>query len=217
MDTSLPSTTVHAEHQARLVRPRILNAARALYVEHGIGAVSLADIARYLSVPESAVEQWFPSKDDLVQDVMEAHKTNIHTAFLQHKESSRNAIEEMLTVRTWVRQEMYQSQNLFMGQVEAHYPASWQRWLDFRAGFLLDHVRTNLSWGINEALYRDNLNVEFLARLWLQQMGSLSTATALGLDPIEAHHTIVDHFLAGIVTPTGAYVLRRLQETPPFY
>jgi AcrR family transcriptional regulator len=217
MDTSLTSATAHAEHQARLARPRILRAAKSLYVERGVVAVSLADIAHYLSVPESMVEQWFPSKDQLVQDVMEAHKANIHDAFLQHKESSRNAVEEMLAVRTWVRQEMYQSQNLFLGQVEAHYPASWQQWLDFRAGFLLDHVRTNLGWGISQNLYRDNLNVDFLARLWLQQMGSLSTAAALGLDPAEAHHALVDHFLSGIVTANGAYVLRRLQEAPPFY
>jgi AcrR family transcriptional regulator len=217
MDTSLSSTTAHAEHQARLARPRILWAAKSLYVERGVVAVSLADIARYLSLPESTVEQWFPSKDDLVQNVLDAHKTNIHEAFLQHKENSRNAIEEMLTVRTWVRQELYQSQNLFMGQIEAHYPASWQRWLDFRTSFLLEHVRTNLEWGISQSLYRDNLNVDFLARLWLQQMGSLNTAAALGLDPAEAHHALVDHFLSGIVTTTGAYVLRRLQETPPFY
>jgi AcrR family transcriptional regulator len=217
MDTSLSSATAHAEHQARLARPRILRAARSLYVERGVVAVSLADIARYLSVPESTVEQWFPSKEDLVQDVLEAHKTNIHEAFQQHKENSRNAIEEMLAVRTWVRQEMYQSQSLFLGQIEAHYPASWQRWLDFRASFLLDHIRTNLNWGINQDLYRDNLNVDFLSRLWLQQMGSLNTASALGLDPVEAHHVLVDHFLAGIVTPAGAYVLRRLQEAPPFY
>jgi AcrR family transcriptional regulator len=217
MDTSLSSATAHAEHQARLARPRILWAAKSLYVERGVVAVSLADIARYLSVPETTVEKWFPDKDDLVQNVMEAHKASISEAFLQHKESSRNAIEEMLAVRTWVRQEMYQSHGLFMGQVEAHYPASWQRWLDFRTGFLLDHVRTNLSWGISQDLYRDNLNVDFLARLWLQQMGSLTTAAALGLDPAEAHHALVDHFLAGIVTPAGAYVLRRMQEAPPFY
>ena len=217
MTTLLPSATAHAAHQARQERPRVLAAAQALYFQQGIEAVSMADIARYLSLPEATVLAQFGSKEALVEAVMIAYAAHIQQALLLQKAQSSTAVEEVLALRAWMRQEISQIRDVFFRQLEMHYPGSWQRWLDVRTALLLSHIRGNLRLGIQQELYRESLDVEFLSRLWLQQLNNLRTAGAAGLEPAEVHHTLLEHFLAGIVTPAGAYVSRRLQEGPPFY
>jgi hypothetical protein len=43
-------------------------------------------------------------------------------------------------------------------------------------------------------------------------MEGVSSAEATGLAPAEVHHTMLEHFLAGIITPAGAIVARRLEN-----
>jgi AcrR family transcriptional regulator len=53
-------------------RQRILDAALDLFGARGVDAVSLDEIAREVGVRKQTVLYWFPSKDDLVDAVLEA-------------------------------------------------------------------------------------------------------------------------------------------------
>jgi AcrR family transcriptional regulator len=53
-------------------RQRILDAALDLFGARGVDAVSLDEIARVVGVRKQTVLYWFPSKDDLVDAVLEA-------------------------------------------------------------------------------------------------------------------------------------------------
>ncbi len=53
-------------------RQRILDAALDLFGARGVDAVSLDEIARHVGVRKQTVLYWFPSKDELVDAVLEA-------------------------------------------------------------------------------------------------------------------------------------------------
>jgi TetR/AcrR family transcriptional regulator len=53
-------------------RPRILDAATDLFGTRGVDAVSLDEIARDVGVRKQTVLYWFPSKDELVDAVLES-------------------------------------------------------------------------------------------------------------------------------------------------
>jgi AcrR family transcriptional regulator len=59
-----------AEHRARQLR-NLLDAARALVVEEGIEALSLAALARRVGLSRPGLYEYFRSKDDLVAAVVE--------------------------------------------------------------------------------------------------------------------------------------------------
>lgn len=198
-------------------RARIVAAARALYLQQGITAVSMADIGDYLRMPERAVCHWFPEKAPLVAAVIDAHAHFVRAELGRHKEFCTTAVEELLALRNWISAEMNVSLSPFFQQLEADYPASRQRWEAHMADFPVEHLRTNLRWGIAQALYHPALDVESQVEHWFEQVRTLGPPEAAGQDGAEVHRAMLETFLAGIVTPAGALVARRLQEAEPFY
>lgn len=213
----MPSTSL-AEPPVVLNRSHIVAVAQTLYFQDGIATVSMADVAARLDQPESIVLAAFPAgKEALVQAVLESHAHQMHAELEQLHQQCTTAVEELLALRVLVSQKMGQGNMSFFQETEAQYPTAWRQWQAQRGAFMLDYVRANLRQGIAQELYYEGLDVEFLARLWQQQMRNLRTVDDEGLSPARMHYTLVAHFLAGIVTPTGAYVARRLQEAEPYY
>ena len=198
-------------------RARIVAAARALYLEAGIAQVSMADISYYLRMPEHAVRRHFPEKAPLVAAVVEAHATTIQAELARHKEHCTTAVEELLALRNWISAEMKVSLSPFFQQLEADYPEARQSWQAYMTGFPVEHLRNNLSRGVLQGLYHPALDVEFQVERWFRQSRLLGPPEAAGVDGAEMHRALLEDFLAGIVTPSGALVARRLQEAPPYY
>ncbi|MCB0968211.1 MAG: TetR/AcrR family transcriptional regulator [Ilumatobacter sp.] len=61
-------------------RQRILDAAIDLFGARGVDAVSLDEIARAVGVRKQTVLYWFPSKDELLDAVLEAVAAELHLA-----------------------------------------------------------------------------------------------------------------------------------------
>ncbi|GAB2867982.1 TetR/AcrR family transcriptional regulator [Hymenobacter ruber] len=214
----LISSTALAEPPGALDRSHAVAIAQTLYFQAGIAAVSMADVAARLDLPESVVLAEFPAgKEALVQAVLKSYGEQMRAELEQLRRQCSTAVEELLAVRVLVNQKMAQGNTAFFRDAEVLYPAVWQQWQAQRNAHMFAYVRANLCQGIAQQLYQEGLDVDFLARLWQQQMRNLRTADAEFLSPAQMHHTLVAHFLAGIVTPAGAYVTRRLQEAEPFY
>ena len=206
------------DQQARQEQQRLVAAAQLLYLELGIEAVSAVDVAANAKLELSDLERYFPAgKPALVQAVVAKYVPYVHQSLQQQRETRSTAVEQLLAMRTFMQEEMGQVRTLFFRDLETYYPASWQYFVQARADFSLDYIRANLRLGIAQALYRDDLDVEFLARLWLQQINGLLPTTGPGLEPVEAHYALLNQFLNSITTPAGNYVVRRLQESPPYY
>ena len=198
-------------------RARIVAAARALYLQQGITAVSMADIGRHLRMPEHAVQRWFEAKAPLVEAVVDAHADFIRAELAHHQAHCTTAVEELLMLRNWISAEMSVSLSPFFRQLAAGYPAGQQRWQGYMASFPVEHLRNNLHRGIEQGLYDYQLDIELRVADWFRQVGALGTPEATGLELSEARRALMEAFLASIVTPAGALVARRLQEAAPFY
>lgn len=198
-------------------RARIVAAARELYLQQGIAEVSMADIGRHLRMPEHAVRRWFADKEPLVEAVVDAHATFIHTELFRHKEDCSTAVEELLILRNWISQEMKVSLSPFFQQLEADYPTCRQRWQAHMTSFPVEHLRNNLRWGILQDLYHATLDVDVHVERWFAQVRKLREPETDGVDGAAAHRARLDVFMASITTPAGALVARRLQEAHPFY
>lgn len=65
-------------------RERILAAAQSLMAEKGIKKTSLADIARVVGISKGTLFYHFASKDDLVNDILADHFTNLVSMTKEH-------------------------------------------------------------------------------------------------------------------------------------
>jgi AcrR family transcriptional regulator len=212
------SSLSYSPQQTRYEYPRIITAAQALYLERGIEAVTLADIAVNLRMPVGAIERHFPAgKPALVQAVMENHLQYIHQNLLQHRDESNNAVEELLAMRRFLQQTMSDTRTLFFQELDAHYPAVWHYVQHHRTDFMRRYLHANMLRGMREGLYRPDLEVEALAQRWLHQADTQLATVRSTTELAETYYRQLSQFLASLTTPAGTYAIRRLQEAPPYY
>jgi len=208
----------YSPQQTRYEYPRIVAAAQALYLERGIEAVALADIALNLRMPVGAIERHFPAgKLQLVQAVMENRLRYIHQHLLQHRDESSNAVEELLAMRRFLQQTMADTRTLFFQELHTHYPTVWQAVQSSRTEFMLHHLQANMHRGMREGLYRPDLAVDALAQHWLHQSANQLATARSTAELAESYYHELSQFLASLTTSAGAYAIRRLQEAPPYY
>jgi AcrR family transcriptional regulator len=212
------SSLSYSPQQTRYEYPRIVAAAQALYLERGIEAVSLTDIAVNLRMPVGAIERHFPAgKPTLVQAVMENHLRYIHQNLRQHRDDSSNAVEELLAMRRFLQQTMSDTRTLFFQELDTHYPAVWQYVQQHRTDFMLGYLQANMHRGMREGLYRPDLAVAALAQHWLHQADTQLATARSTTELAETYYRQLSQFLASLTTSAGAYAIRRLQEAPPYY
>jgi AcrR family transcriptional regulator len=164
--SDLPLPTDPKEPATSTDRERIVAAAQVLYLQHGIAAVTMADLAHHLGLPESRVAHLFPNKEPLVWAVVNEMSYLLHAKLSQYKERSHNAIEELLALRSFFAEQAALEESSFFQQLADDYPACQERWTMHLTGFPANHLRNNLHWGMLQELYRPNLDVEAL----LQQL-----------------------------------------------
>jgi AcrR family transcriptional regulator len=191
-----PKTSA-AESDHRTDRERIIAAAQVLYVQHGIAALTMTDLARHLNLPESQVLSFFPNKESLIWAVVNEISYALHAVLSQCKERSSNAVEELLALRNIFTEQTVLSSSLFLQQLAADYPACHERLHMLVADFPTDHLRNNLRWGMLQELYSPHLEVETLLQQVTQQGDQL---------PGE----ILTRLLPAIVTPAGALQMQLL-------
>jgi AcrR family transcriptional regulator len=196
--SSLPASEFDATESATFTdRERILTAAQELYLQHGIEAIAMADLARHLDLSESQVLHFFPSKEPLVWAVINEISYALHATLSQYKARSSNAVEELLALRDFFTAQTALNSSLFFQQLAADYPTCQERWRTLVADFPAGHLRHNLRWGMLQELYRPHLEVEML----LQQVTQQEDWPA---------RELLTRLLTSIVTPIGALQVQRL-------
>lgn len=214
MATALPTLTT----AQRLEHARIVAAAQDAYLEHGIAAVSLAQVAFTLRLPLAKVEQYFPAGEPaLLRAALAHHIGYIHQQLNELGAASSTAVEELLAMRRFLHQQMSDTRSLFFQELAVGYPLLWRYGQRLRTTFMLCYLRANMQRGICEGFYHPGLPVGERAQQWFQQLDASLRAVQTATEVVETHYRQVSNFLASITTPLGAYVVRRLQEAPPYY
>lgn len=204
--------------QTRYEQARIVAAAKGIFLQQGLEAVALADLALSLRMPLGAIERNFPAgKTALVQAVLQSHLQDIHQHLQQQRLDCTNAVEELLALRRFVQQRIGDVGVLLFQELKTHHPVSWRYFKYVQTKFMRGYLQDNLQRGMQESLYQPDLDPNTLSRQWLQQVSDLQAAAHSPAELATVRYYHLSQFLAGITTPVGAYVAQRLQEAPPYY
>lgn len=193
------------------VKERILTAAEGLFLQYGFRSISMDDIARHLAVSKKTIYQFFSDKDEIVCLVATRH-FNREKELCKERifDQAENAVHELLQVSRHMKTATTNTNPSVMFDLQKYHPKAWQIVKDFKQGFILQHLRRNLKQGIEEGLYRADMNVEIMARLRLEQVQLAFDANAF--PPAEFNFfdiqlEFLDHFIRGIVTEKGLQLL----------
>ena len=189
------------------VKERILTAAEELFMKYGFRSISMDDIAKHISVSKKTIYQFFEDKDEIVNITVRRHfdKTKQvcnHQVFC----NAANAVEEIMRVSKLIKSNTLNINPAIIFDLQKYHPIAWQILQEFKQEFILQSILLNLKRGVEEDLYRNDIDIEVLARLRLEevQMGfdnSLFPPAQFNL--YHAQMQLLEHFIRGIVTDKG--------------
>jgi TetR/AcrR family transcriptional regulator, cholesterol catabolism regulator len=194
----------------------ILHKTAQVYMRYGIRSVTMDDLARELSISKKTLYQHFPDKDTLVQEIMRlkiAMDQEISDAARQH---APNAIDEMFEISQSVGDMIRHVHPSVFYDLQKYHPKAWKILEDHKWNFVYNQILCNIHRGMQEGLYRENMNPELIARMHLAKTdmifaGNLFPPNEFNLE--EVFDELFRFQIRGMASEKGIEYLKQRKNT----
>jgi len=190
----------------------ILLKVRELYVKYGIKSITMDDVARELSISKKTLYQYVTDKDDLVGKFIE---NEIELRFEQIYKCFKigfNAIEELFEISFFMNRMMRDQNPTTEYDLRKYYPHHFQKTVKARREGMYKYILQNLKKGKEEGLYRDDMDVEIIAKLYLSRSENTHFSelfTNEEFTSVRLFIEILTYHIRGIATEKGIIVLEK--------
>jgi AcrR family transcriptional regulator len=199
----------------------ILIKVRELYTKFGIKSITMDDVARELGISKKTLYQYVTDKDDLVGKY-------IDNEILMRKEEickcfriGFNAIEELFEISSFMNKLMRNQNSATEYDLKKYYPAHYHKTVTERRHGIYDFIMTNLKKGIKEGLYRKEMDLEVIAKLYLWRAENAhfdELFTVEEFTSVKLFVELINYHVRGIATEKGIMVLeKKLKELETSY
>lgn len=145
----------------------IIERSSSLFMRLGIRSVSMDDIARELGISKKTIYKYFKDKNDLVINILRVKIEIDHKTCSCKRIESENAIDEMFQIIEFIIQTISKINPSTFFELQKYHPEAWALLDEHRWTFVRDMIRSNLERGIEEGLYRPEINIEVISRLYV--------------------------------------------------
>ena len=199
------------------MKERIQQKSRELFMRYGFRSVTMDEIAGQTGISKKTLYQFFEDKDALVEAVMRSELDYMQTQCTKQMKEAENAIEEIFLDMDAMEVVMDAMNPQIVFDLEKFYPKTFEKFKKHKNNFLLDVIKKNLERGIEEEVYRNDFDVDIIARFRLESAflifnPELFPHIKYSLNKVSTE--IYYHYLHGIATPKGKklidkYILQR--------
>lgn len=191
---------------------RIVEGAAQLFLQYGIKGNTMDDVARHLGVSKKTLYKHVSNKEDLLMQVVKVHFKHISSCIDELAEGAENAVDELLHVDKLMTQQAQLRNPVFIHELQRFYPEIWSMATKLRRQYVLKTFSANLSKGMEQGLYREDLNPEIIALLHLSRVESLTDPQLFPSDKFkheEVSHQYVYYHMYGLLNEKGRKYLEQ--------
>ncbi len=185
---------------------KILCVAQDLFLSQGVRSVKMDDLSKVLGISKKTLYEHIESKADLifktVQHEIQEHQNEVNSLI---QENHSATLEMLLIGRTVLR--AYSKFNLnIIHDIERFYPKAWVLITNDHSRFIPKIIKSNLKKGMNEDLYRKDLNVDIITKLYTNQSKLLLDGQMFPKEQFcatELYKIFFHYHMGGVCTPKG--------------
>lgn len=155
---------------------RILDEAAKVFWKYGVKSVTMDDVARHLAISKKTLYQYVADKGDLVLKVLNATSDRFHKEIAAIQATGLNAIDEMLAIASYIAQETAAFHPSIYYDLAKYYPEACRIMDRGKQVDVVRQITENMEKGIREGLYRDDIHVPLLAKLYVVRFDQAMTA-----------------------------------------
>ena len=185
---------------------KILDAAELLFRKYGIRSVTMSDIAAQLGMSKKTLYQYIDNKNELVEKILKKYIENEKLMCNQAADTAEDALQEMFSISIQVQRNIENMNPSLLFDLRKYHFEVWQLFEQHRKEFILSIMKSNLKRGIEEDIYRKDMDTEIISRIHIGTINIFSDDELLPPDQFPRpllHKEFVLYHLYGIVSEKG--------------
>ena len=132
-------------------------------LRNGVKHVTMDDIANQLGMSKKTIYQFYKDKDALVMAVVNFELEEQSSKCQRTQDTADNAVHEMFMLLEDIQQ-MFKNMNpMTMNEIAKYYPEAFARIQNHKDEFMHQIIKTNLIKGIEQGVYRKEIDPEILS------------------------------------------------------
>lgn len=183
-----------------------------MFLTRGFKGVTMDDIASEMGISKKTIYQHFSNKNALVEEVSSYLFETISCGIDQIYELDKNPIDELFLIKDFVLKNLKDENASPIYQLQKFYPKIHKSLMGKQFEKMKDCVVNNIKKGIEQGLFRKNLNVDLIVRFYYSGMSSLKDVELFNPNLFSTklvQTEYLEYHLRGICTDKG---IKKLEE-----
>lgn len=185
---------------------KILKTSLGLFFKYGIKHITMDDIAKELGMSKKTIYQFYKEKDDLVNQLCDIELKGQEFRIDEMNKTATDPIHEIMLLSENMKKMMQNINPMFFLDLQKFYPNAYKRFQEFKENCAYRNILTNIKRGIEQGVYRGDLDPDFVARLRMAQIDMLMFGNYFSYEKTsfaKTHALVLDIFIYGICTVKG--------------
>lgn len=185
---------------------QVLLAVRELSIKRGIRNLTFTNICQELSITVDELKSVASNHCILVKKVLELERESFKAIFERNSFDGLNAIDILLVVSQELNERFNDISPSVTLELQSLYPEIYQDHIEKRINFIFEKIKVNIERGIAQGLYRDDLSIELLSRLFISRLIDLHNPLFFPPEQFSFHvlfEVMFENFIRGIATKEG--------------
>ena len=189
-----------------IMREKILEKSNELFLNLGFKSVTMDEIASALGVSKKTIYKYYKNKTELVNGVTLSMFNTICSGIDGICELNLNPIDELFSIKKLIMDNLKDEKSSPQYQLQKYYPKIYASLKQKQYHIMQNCVVNNLKKGIESDLYRKNIDLEFISRIYFNGMISIKDKDLFPLKNYSMNSLMtyyLEYHLRGICTIKG--------------
>lgn len=178
---------------------KIIKTGTPLFSQYGTQSVSMGDIAVNCGISKKTIYAFFDSKETLIAETVKTILAKSAEALRTAPTTCPGALNEIKNLFENSQHIMNILTPCFIRELKKYYQGAYHLLAEFRENTILPFVVQNISKGIEEGVYRPDLDCEMVSLLYCWQLQNIYESASVPLQINELLSHTNDLFLQGII------------------
>lgn len=191
-----------------------MEAAENIFMRKGFYKTTVDELARALKMSKKTIYKYFPSKQKLVEAIVEDIKANIGGRLEVIVKSDANAVRKLYDFTKFISQRTQKISGPWLEDLQAHGTELWRGIEKFRRRMILDNMSKIITSGQKEGVFEPYPPI-LIINIFLSAVEGVAALEFLINTNISAHTAVTSTIrivMNGILTAKGRRMLKQIKE-----
>ena len=195
------------------MREKILHKATELFLNLGFKSVTMDDLAHEMGISKKTIYFHFENKTKLVEECTLDLFCSISKGIDKIIARAKDPIEELYEIKKFVMLYLKDQKSSPQYQLQKYYPRIHDAVKRKQYEVMSECVVDNVKRGMESGIYRENLNADFIARIYFAGGNCIKDNELFPSDKFPMTQLMdyyLEYHIRGIVTPKGRKILNSI-------